>query len=99
MAVPSNPRKPLRASEYCGLIPCFTVLFSVAGFSGYTSPHFSPDFCCCGGSGHVYCVALGGFLDVLSSTPAESSVALAGKRQMRLVATPVCAASLRNLVR
>jgi hypothetical protein len=23
------------------------------------SPHFSPAFYCCGGSGHVYCVALG----------------------------------------
>jgi len=23
-----------------------------------TSPHFSPSFCCGGGSGHVYCVAL-----------------------------------------
>jgi hypothetical protein len=33
-----------------------------------------------------------GLLDVLSSTPAGPSVA-------RLVATPVCAASLRNLVR
>ena len=33
-----------------------------------------------------------GLLDVLSSTPAEPSVA-------RLVSMPVCAASLRNLVR
>jgi hypothetical protein len=33
-----------------------------------------------------------GLLDVLSSTPAGPSVA-------RLVSTPVCAASLRNLVR
>jgi len=40
-----------------------------------------------------------GLLDVLSSTSAGPSVALAEKRQMRLVSTPVCAASLRNLVR
>ena len=40
-----------------------------------------------------------GLLDVLSSTSAEPSVALAEMRQMRLVSTPVCAASLRNLVR
>jgi len=25
---------------------------------GNPSPHFSPSFCCGGGSGHVYCVAL-----------------------------------------
>jgi len=25
---------------------------------GGINPHFSPSFCCCGGSGHVYCVAL-----------------------------------------
>jgi len=40
-----------------------------------------------------------GLLDVLSSTSAGPSVALAGMRQMSLVSTPVCAASLRNLVR
>jgi len=40
-----------------------------------------------------------GLLDVLSSTSAEPSVALAEMRQMRLVSTPVRAASLRNLVR
>jgi len=40
-----------------------------------------------------------GLLDVLSSTSAGLSVALAEMRQMRLVSTPVCAASLRNLVR
>jgi len=40
-----------------------------------------------------------GLLDVLSSTPAGPSVALAEMRQMRLVSMPVCASSLRNLVR
>ena len=40
-----------------------------------------------------------GLLDVLSSTSAGPSVALAEMRQMRLASTPVCAASLRNLVR
>jgi hypothetical protein len=39
-----------------------------------------------------------GFLDVLSSTPAESSVALAGKRRMRLASMPVCAASQRTFM-
>ncbi len=39
-----------------------------------------------------------GLLDVLSSTPAKPSVALAEKRQMRLVSTPVCASSLRTLM-
>ena len=40
-----------------------------------------------------------GLLDVLSSTPAEPEGALAEMRQMRLVSMPVCASSLRNLVR
>ena len=40
-----------------------------------------------------------GLLDVLSSTSAGPSVALAGMRQMRLVSMPVCAASLRNPLR
>ena len=40
-----------------------------------------------------------GLLDVLSSTSAGPSVALAEMRQVRLVSTPVCVASLRNLVR
>ena len=39
-----------------------------------------------------------GLLDVLSSTPAAPSVALAGKRQMRLASMPVCAASLRTFM-
>ena len=38
-----------------------------------------------------------GLLDVLSSAPAGPSVALAGKRQMRLVSLPVCAASPGHL--
>jgi hypothetical protein len=38
-------------------------------------------------------------LDVLSSKPAGPSVALANDCQMRIVSMPVCAASLRNLVR
>jgi hypothetical protein len=40
-----------------------------------------------------------GLLDVLSSTPAEPSIAMAKRCQMRLVSMPVCASSLRNLVR
>jgi len=40
-----------------------------------------------------------GLLDVLSSTSEGPSVALAEMRQMRLVFTPVCAASLQNPVR
>jgi len=40
-----------------------------------------------------------GLLDVLSSTSAVPSVALAEMRQMRLVSMPVCAASLRNPAR
>ena len=40
-----------------------------------------------------------GLLNALSSTSAGPSVALAGKRQMRLVSTPVYAASLQNPVR
>jgi hypothetical protein len=39
-----------------------------------------------------------GFLDILSSMPAEPSVALAEKRQMRLVPMPVYAASLRTFM-
>jgi hypothetical protein len=39
-----------------------------------------------------------GLLDILSSMPAEPSVALAGTRQMRLVSMPVCAASLRTFM-
>ena len=39
-----------------------------------------------------------GLLDVLSSTPAGPSVALAGTRQMRLASTPVYAASLRTFM-
>jgi hypothetical protein len=39
-----------------------------------TSPYFSQAFYCGGGSGHVYCVLRSvGFLDVRSSTTAESS--------------------------
>jgi hypothetical protein len=38
-------------------------------------------------------------VDMLSSMPAGPSVVLAEMRQMRLVSMPVCAASLRNLVR
>jgi hypothetical protein len=39
-----------------------------------------------------------GLLEVLSSTPVGSSVALAGTRQMRLVSMPVCAASLQTFM-
>ena len=40
-----------------------------------------------------------GLLDILLSMSVGPSVALAGTRQMRLVSMPVCAASLRKLVR
>jgi hypothetical protein len=39
-----------------------------------------------------------GLLDILSSMPAGPSVALAEKRQMRLVSITVCAASLRTFM-
>jgi hypothetical protein len=39
-----------------------------------------------------------GLLDVLPSAPAGPSVALAIKRQMRLVSMPVCAASLLSFM-
>ena len=63
------------------------------------SPHFSPDFYCGGGSGHGYCVAL-------RRAPRRTveyacgALGRAGRmRRMRLVSMPVCASSLRNLVR
>jgi hypothetical protein len=39
-----------------------------------------------------------GFLDVLLSTPAESSRRAGKSRQMRLVSMPACAASLRSFM-
>jgi len=63
------------------------------------NPHFSQDFYCGGADGLSIALRSVGLLDVLSSTSAGSSVALAEMRQMRLVSTPVCTASLRNLVR
>ena len=56
----------------------------------WASPHFSPGFYCGGGSGHVYCVALGR----IPRRTVKQPIPVA-----RLVSMPVCAASLRNLVR
>jgi hypothetical protein len=55
-------------------------------------PLFSPAFYRGAAGGHVYGVASVGLLDVLSSAPADPSVA-------RLVSKPVSAASLLNPVR
>jgi hypothetical protein len=61
---------------------------------GRANPHFSPAFYCGGGSNHVLALRSFGLLDILSSMPAGPSVALAIKRQVRLVSMSVCAASL-----
>ena len=57
---------------------------------GPVNPHFSQAFYC-GGSGRAYGVAL--------LRAPRRTVEYAGPSVTRLVSTPVCAASLRNLVR
>jgi hypothetical protein len=56
-------RKPKREKYYHMAIalanPSIAALFGDVQSKFWTSPHFSPVFYCGGGSGHVYCVALG----------------------------------------
>jgi len=60
-----------RRCRFCGFGLGQIVAAALPGCGA--SPHFSPASCCGGGSGHVYCVALGRRLDVLSRTPAAPS--------------------------